>query len=344
MKIKNSITLSILSLLTFTLVACGGHTSPTKRQVMDDNSTLVEDTVTTKATTVDTYLVLTPVGLFDGQPGESIPDLYLENAVKYSAESGSDLPGKDHVTTIESSKGEFSHWARYDEGGALTTYTKVPNRSGSIFYAVFDADGSGNASDIGGSTNEKMKVYFQAPTSWTTANIYYWTTGEDGPNKWPGVAMNKENNTGLYSYTYDTLTYQNVIFNNGNAQTGDLESPTSADADCYFWDIKDWRNEDYVVDPDDIPVSQTMRVYFRTTQWSTVYIYVWGSGPKVAWPGEIMSKDTSTGLFYFDYDVTTYPNVIFNNGPNGPQTADLKSPISENADCYNHATGQWENN
>ena len=50
-----------------------------------------------------------------------------------------------------------------------------------------------------------------------------------------------------------------------------------------------------------------------TADGAAIGIYCWGSGdPKVAWPGERMtSVDSSQGLWNFDIDIATYPNVIF---------------------------------
>lgn len=87
------------------------------------------------------------------------------------------------------------------------------------------------------------------------------------------------------------------------------------------------------------PVDNTMRVYLKAN-WSTANCYVWPTvgDPLAAWPGSAMTKD-DRGLWYFDYDTTLYNNVIFTDG--AEQTADLKSPISDTADCYNFAAGAW---
>ena len=52
--------------------------------------------------------------------------------------------------------------------------------------------------------------------------------------------MNKDSETGLFHYDYDTTRYTGVIFTNGSGiQTGDLVSPTSEDKDCY---VKGWQS------------------------------------------------------------------------------------------------------
>ena len=47
---------------------------------------------------VSTYLVLTENGLYNGEVGQDYSELFLENTIKYEAEAGSELPGKDVVT------------------------------------------------------------------------------------------------------------------------------------------------------------------------------------------------------------------------------------------------------
>jgi len=89
------------------------------------------------AETVSTYLVLSSIGRYQGQAGQNVSGLFLENAVKYDAPVGSDLPGRDKVTTIESSQGVFASWVRYDGLGAPTKYSKVPKENGAILYANF---------------------------------------------------------------------------------------------------------------------------------------------------------------------------------------------------------------
>ena len=89
---------------------------------------------------------------------------------------------------------------------------------------------------------------------------------------------------------------------------------------------------------------ETMTVYLRAPEnWSQAYIYCWPTGGSglAEWPGSKMSLDTDTGLFYYAYDTARYDNVIFSNGE-GIQSTDLKSPTSEDADCYVWNNG-WYN-
>lgn len=86
---------------------------------------------------VTTYLVLSPIGEYQGEKGQDYPDLFLENTIKYDAPVGSELPNSNDVTTIASSQGAFASWVRYDGLGAPSKYNAVPNENGAILYANF---------------------------------------------------------------------------------------------------------------------------------------------------------------------------------------------------------------
>ena len=68
-------------------------------------------------------------------------------------------------------------------------------------------------------------VYFNNDVNWSNVNVYYWKDGEEGPNPWPGVPMEKQSD-GRYKYVIPE-GYDKVIFNNGssggNNQTRDID-------------------------------------------------------------------------------------------------------------------------
>ena len=89
---------------------------------------------------VTTYLVLSSVGLYEGKAGASFPDLFLENAIAFTATPGQPLPGKDKVTHLYGSC-DFAGWIAYEGTGAPTTYTTVPFEENKILYASFVDNG-----------------------------------------------------------------------------------------------------------------------------------------------------------------------------------------------------------
>lgn len=75
------------------------------------------------------------------------------------------------------------------------------------------------------------KIYFvnNSNSNWSKVNAYCWTEGAGKNANWPGVAMTKESfhisaygSADIYSYEVDTDLYNQIIFNDGSSQTGDL--------------------------------------------------------------------------------------------------------------------------
>ena len=89
---------------------------------------------------VTVYLVLSSVGLYNGQRGDTITDKHLENTIAYIGQVGSDLPGASVVTHSYGSA-TFDSWVAYDGAGAPTVYTKVPAVNNKILYAQFVPNG-----------------------------------------------------------------------------------------------------------------------------------------------------------------------------------------------------------
>ena len=103
-------------------------------------------------TMVKVYLVFGENGLFDGNPvNDPVADKFLEHTLERTLAVGSDLPGKDHVTSsVEGST--FVAWTAYNNDGKITEYTKVPNVDGKILYASFTGGtGGAHSGSSGGS-------------------------------------------------------------------------------------------------------------------------------------------------------------------------------------------------
>jgi len=102
-----------------------------------------------------------------------------------------------------------------------------------------------------------------------------------------------------------------------------------------------------------IKISNAYKVYYENPNgWTDVYIYMWdsnsvgaegeaASSSNAAWPGERMSFDGSTGMYYYEIesvDDCMYNSIIFNDGVGGTskQTSDLTLMLgySTNATLY----------
>ncbi|MGN0442262.1 MAG: SpaA isopeptide-forming pilin-related protein [Acutalibacteraceae bacterium] len=84
------------------------------------------------------------------------------------------------------------------------------------------------------------------------------------------------------------------------------------------------------------------------TQWTQgVWYYAWGGTPgkNADWPGvKIPSENqiTGTDVHYIYINPTDYPNIVFNNGDNGSQTDDLKTPtVGSNNIFYDPQSNGW---
>ena len=168
-------------------------------------------------------------------------------------------------------------------------------------------------------------VYFVNASSWTgTINAYAWTDGGAENQSWPGVAAAKEAEQiagcDVYSYTAEANAYAKVIFNDGSAQTANLDWT----AGKYY--CKDgWYTKEEAEAKLAAP-AEYESVYFVDNQgWGKANIYTWT--PEVGtWPGVAMTKEAEqlAGYDAYSYTVekgTSFGGVIFNNGSS--QTANL---------------------
>ncbi len=168
-------------------------------------------------------------------------------------------------------------------------------------------------------------VYFVNADNWTgTINAYAWTSSSNAP--WPGTAATKEAEQlagcDVYSYTAETGTYANVIFNNGSKQTADLQWT----AGKYF--VRDgWYTKEEALVKLGQPVEYESVYFVNVDGWSNVKIYTWS--PSLGdWPGIDMKKETETiggkeVWSHTEIKGSSFGGVIFNNG-SGTQTGDLQ--------------------
>lgn len=192
-------------------------------------------------------------------------------------------------------------------------------------------------------------VYVKLNNGWSSVYCYMWTNGSSDQNHaWPGVKMT-EVEDGVYSYTLDK-DYAHVIFNNGSAQTGDLDYAGNGK----IYDLSKGSWSTYVEVPTNATTATTattatqattapsgdgVTVYLKNEAgWSTANCYMWtdGAGKNAEWPGKAM---TSIGDDVYMYTSSTaYANCIFNAGNGGAQTSDLKAM---NGQIFNNKTNTW---
>lgn len=124
---------------------------------------------------VTVYLVLTSVGLYKGNVGNTVESMYLENAVTLQGAPGDPLPGKEDVTHAYNSKAVFTNWLCYEGKGAPTVYTTFPYENNKVLYANFVADGY---NPVPGPTPGPD------PTPVGEKTFYLYTNFQDGSSDW----------------------------------------------------------------------------------------------------------------------------------------------------------------
>lgn len=90
--------------------------------------------------------------------------------------------------------------------------------------------------------------------------------------------------------------------------------------------------------------TETYRVYV-VTDWEEVCAHMWiKDGAETAWPGLPCTKYADKeNTWYIEVPVDkNYENIIFNNGGNGQQTADLEMPAQDaEENCYYVGVAKW---
>ena len=159
MKIK---LVSLLVLGACTLCAC----NPQDKTIPTDFPLRAEGEITT-------YLVLSSEGRYNGELGEDVPSLHLENTITYTAQAGSALPGKETITST-SKDVEFETWLMYEGNGSPTRVSEVPAQDGLILYAFFNYTGDFPLSGGGGGDDPvtETEYYVVGDGSFVTGPIW----------------------------------------------------------------------------------------------------------------------------------------------------------------------------
>ena len=181
----------------------------------------------------------------------------------------------------------------------VNQYTEVTITSGGNNY-TFTVEYKYGTSGGGVSCDTKHFYYVKiGGTAYT--NVYMWNssnTSEKNAN-WPGVAMSTTVpelsilGASIYEITYEGANYDQVIFNDGTNQTGDLDIEN-----CKFYMDGNWYNSIEEVEAQ-------MIFYVNINNWNGVRVHYWNGG--TAWPGNAMTKTNTTTSQ--DHDVYFYYNI-----------------------------------
>ncbi len=184
----------------------------------------------------------------------------------------------------------------------------------------------------------EQAVFFENDASWGgTIRAWVWSSSTNYTGgKWPGQAATYLGNK-IWKWTYTGTgkipDNAGLIFNDGSAQTSDM---TYINGGYYT-------SSGYVKtipgageihdDPTPVEPSDPYTVYFdNTSSWPAVSVYIWDTAGELlgGWPGKPVTETTViSGRKLYKYTLTptralSGPQIIFNNGGNGAQTADLQ--------------------
>ena len=189
-----------------------------------------------------------------------------------------------------------------------------------------------------------MAVYAQVPADWESVNIYYWNSLSGDENTlesgyavgWPGVPMTLVNaEKHLWGFEIPKGV-ENVIFNDGSAQTVDIKLAKAknlyvlseeANGENKFeitYDSYTKKDTDPELAKPVLKEAGYVVTYVTVLEgWENVNVYWYGSAKTVEWPGAAMTAvDGATNVYSFDKVPDDASHVIFNNG-DGTQTVDI---------------------
>ena len=186
-------------------------------------------------TNIQTFYENTDLGPINGILGEPMEYLSTNEVEKFNYYKATiDLDEVGYVKFIRTGNknGVISHWnaetVMYDinnlgDNNMLIIENNVKwsdkGDYAELTEGVYDPSNDPQLPDYGTYT-----IYFNPNGVWTDETIYAYAFSATGNNAtWPGVAMEKVEDTNYFKIEIDSLEFQTIIFNNGTAQTVDIE-------------------------------------------------------------------------------------------------------------------------
>ena len=181
--------------------------------------------------------------------------------------------------------------------------------------------------------------------NWSKVNVWAWTDSANytGGN-WPGAAATANaDNAGWYDYSMSGVNNSalGVIFNNGSAQTKDLDVDLTQGTEIWVSGGQSNPTVSYTAPTGWVVPKVTYDVtvhYYNSEGWTALNAYGWdenGTNFLGAWPGTAITSAAEKNAWYDvtleDLDAGTY-GIIFNG--NGAQTGDLSITAGSGVNEY----------
>ena len=178
-----------------------------------------------------------------------------------------------------------------------------------------------------------------------TTGVYDTITGLYGEN---GKIKNEYTNALSSSVAMNEDRYGFIATDSGISNWGSNETGSTWTAAVDYLDT--WANKRATwmnAKLNDLPVDE-YKVYLKNDDnWQNVYAYAWTDNNGTvtnngAWPGQQMTLDSKTGLYYIVLD-KEYANIKFSQKDTSNQTGDLTLGSTNMGKVYNNNTGEWSN-
>ena len=225
--------------------------------------------------------------------------------------------GHEHVTEGEYVYDENNHWV-------------VCDCEEKVLVGGHDTNGTDGACSICGwltpVEEEKVTVFFYNHQGWTTVHAYAWTNVEGSETvlhlgAWPGTEISAvDGEEGWYSVEV-SADAQKIIFNDGSAQTADLEIKEGL---VYFYNVAGYASKELAIAQYEADVKadeeakKESRIYLDVTAltWfgssnAVIKAYVWYTDDtNNTWPG--VEMEIIDEMYSIKYDDTkTIQGIIF---------------------------------
>ncbi|MBQ7914846.1 MAG: starch-binding protein, partial [Clostridia bacterium] len=226
----------------------------------------------------------------------------------------------EHVASETYSSDATGHWY------ACTTCSAVIEGT----QGDHDTNGTDGACSVCGWVTpveeEKVTVFFYNHQGWTTVHAYAWTNVEDSETvlhlgAWPGTEISAvDGEEGWYSVEV-SADAQKIIFNDGSAQTADLEIKEGL---VYFYNVAGYASKELAIAQYEADVKadeeakKESRIYLDVTAltWfgssnAVIKAYVWYTDDtNNTWPG--VEMEIIDEMYSIKYDDTkTIQGIIF---------------------------------
>ena len=188
-----------------------------------------------------------------------------------------------------------------------------------------------------------ITLHYENAAQWGNVNAWVWDNAGNnytgGSNNWPGLAMTDTDSDGWYDITLSVSLSDgvlNMIFNNGTAQTGNLNHTVAAGTTELWISGGTSGNNVTTTKPGSSSGTTTgfegdiTLHYENTPNWSNVYVWAWNDSSNFTggqWPGKELGDADGDGWFDTTISVNLSDNtlkMVFNNNTDDSnKTADI---------------------